>query len=83
MSIYAEKSLRCAGRHNPGVRPYERLNSRGVTEITQIRPAARHPEKSVQSVTRLERCVPTFGAPAELEIKEDGWLESAHREPIL
>jgi hypothetical protein len=42
------------GRHNPGVRPYERFNSRGVTEITQIGPAARNPQKSVQSVTRLD-----------------------------
>jgi hypothetical protein len=42
------------GRHNPGVRPYERFNWRGVTEITQIGPAARHLQKSVQSVTRQD-----------------------------
>jgi hypothetical protein len=36
------------GRHNPGVKPYERFNWRGVTEFTQIDPAARHPQKSVQ-----------------------------------
>jgi hypothetical protein len=34
------------------VRPYERFHWRGVTEITQIGPAERHPQKSVQSVTR-------------------------------
>jgi hypothetical protein len=35
-------------------KPYERVDARGVTEITQIGPTERHPSKSVRSVTRRD-----------------------------